>query len=469
MIVIVRRNVCCPPGQESRTNKFKRAKKKDQKLKMMIQRATTSKHIHKQAMYFKERGPPLKVRYRIALGAVIIIGIVVVIVISKKNWANQTFLLFQTTDSDLFVFPDYEHETITAEELKNERKQAQISKYVLNVDTIEDDLEKRCDWVETSIVPSSGRVTNPTRKKLTLCVNPENDLISNVIRRAGRWTDCESMVTMYDQLQEKNSNEMLHVQYLDIGANIGTCVFEILSLTNMNVIAFEPSQLNLFYFKQSLKRFQHDFILQQDWGKDFKERIQIFPFALGFENNTNVLLSINPKNTGGAYVVNQNNNQNHQPDKSHPSETVQMVLLDELFQLPPPNFLRVPSSVKWIIKVDTEGSECRFLCGATGFFRETPNQVVFIKMEYNYKNLKRTGCSPFVLFSLIDSFGYTAYFEKSLTGKNRYGHGAAPITIAQAQDERSFQSQGELILVPNFSINIFAEKVCRRWREDGKL
>lgn len=91
--------------------------------------------------------------------------------------------------------------------------------------------------------------------------------------------------------------------FLDIGANVGSCVLQMLLETNAIVLAFEPNPRNLLALTSTLK------LLPQE----IRERAYVFPIGIGDERGsasiTNDLRTnagatmLSPKNDGNGGVV----------------------------------------------------------------------------------------------------------------------------------------------------------------------
>ena len=90
--------------------------------------------------------------------------------------------------------------------------------------------EENCDLV--SFKSTTGNSTE-------MCVHNIRDFVSDAIRRKGRWADCDPLPKLWNEAKTGAKNEV----YVEIGANIGSCVMEMLMSTDANIVAFEPTPI----------------------------------------------------------------------------------------------------------------------------------------------------------------------------------------------------------------------------------
>ena len=99
-----------------------------------------------------------------------------------------------------------------------------------------------CDW--TTFRSSVSRI------KLPMCVHPGKDIVSGTIRRKKRWEDCDNLSTLWKERQyNSKTTTAIHIE---IGANIGACVMELLTETTATIVAFEPHPKNQFCLTSTL-------------------------------------------------------------------------------------------------------------------------------------------------------------------------------------------------------------------------
>lgn len=148
----------------------------------------------------------------------------------------------------------------------------------------------KCDWVRFRPVPSIQSVlTGKGKKEIDICIHPFDEVISNGIREFHRWSDCDSLPNKWEEMQSKRSDISKITTtttttpiYIDIGANIGACIFSMLLHTNAPILAFEPNPRNLFALNETLSRM----------GEQYQERVRVVPYALGSSNAKNIILNV---------------------------------------------------------------------------------------------------------------------------------------------------------------------------------
>ena len=101
--------------------------------------------------------------------------------------------------------------------------------------------------------------------------------MSRAIINRGRWADCDILTK---QFQETNPDKTSRL-YMDVGANIGSCVLQMLFTTDAPIIAFEPEPMNLFCMTST--------ILQLE--PQYQDRVVLFPFAVGEEAGETIINS----------------------------------------------------------------------------------------------------------------------------------------------------------------------------------
>lgn len=79
-----------------------------------------------------------------------------------------------------------------------------------------------------------------------MCVH-DDDAVSNSIKGNKRWSDCDILPVLW------NNGSAESYVYVEIGANIGSCLMEMLLSTNSSIIAFEPHPMNLYNIKKQYR------------------------------------------------------------------------------------------------------------------------------------------------------------------------------------------------------------------------
>jgi FkbM family methyltransferase len=155
--------------------------------------------------------------------------------------------------------------------------------------------ESPCDWNEYK---AAGRPAG--LPPVFACVYPkgQDTWVSGLIRREGRWGNCDALTGRLVGSKDNGSDNSNHNQggegmvYMDVGANIGSCVLQILATTRAHVVAFEPSPKNLFRLTSTLLNLPDE----------MKGRVTLFPVALG-SGPASVTIVADPNNAGNTQVV----------------------------------------------------------------------------------------------------------------------------------------------------------------------
>jgi hypothetical protein len=117
-------------------------------------------------------------------------------------------------------------------------------------------------------------------ESVPMCVH-DNDIVSNHIKQNRRWPDCDLLPVLWNIGEHRSgNNESSVIYYVDIGANIGSCVMEMLLSTNASIIAFEPHPRNIYNIKKTVSLL----------GESYQNRLSLFPLGLG---NASDMLTIN--------------------------------------------------------------------------------------------------------------------------------------------------------------------------------
>ena len=113
-----------------------------------------------------------------------------------------------------------------------------------------------------------------------MCVH-DHDLVSNDIKWYKRWGDCNILPVLWNNRGHNANDESLY--YVEIGANIGSCLMEMLLSTNASIIAFEPHPMNLFNIKKTISLL----------GERYQNRLTLFPLGLGNSSEASTIYSEN--------------------------------------------------------------------------------------------------------------------------------------------------------------------------------
>ena len=128
----------------------------------------------------------------------------------------------------------------------------------------EEESKFNCSMVP--FIPSGSNTASETQ----ICVHTFHDLISNTIRNRKQWGDCNVLPELWHNKDIEHSDGGKSY-YVEVGANIGACVLEMLLSTNATILAFEPHPMNVYNIKKTVSQLD----------KSFQNRLMLFPIGLG--------------------------------------------------------------------------------------------------------------------------------------------------------------------------------------------
>jgi FkbM family methyltransferase len=134
-----------------------------------------------------------------------------------------------------------------------------------------DDMNLTCNWNDYRPF-----VRGEEAPVVPFCAHPLSDdqFVSKNIVTKGRHLECDGLPRMLSHsLKSGNKGNQEEILYIDVGANMGTCVMQMLLTTNATIMAFEPHPYNLFVMTSTF--------MQLD--EKLRNRIHLFPIALGAE------------------------------------------------------------------------------------------------------------------------------------------------------------------------------------------
>lgn len=118
-------------------------------------------------------------------------------------------------------------------------------------------------------------------KDAQMCVHTFRDIVSGNIRRNKHWGDCDILPQVWEDLGSSEDGAQEDDVYVEIGANIGSCVMEMLLGTNAKIIAFEPHPMNVFNLKSTVSKLD----------QSYQDRLLLFPIGLGAEEGSFTIYS----------------------------------------------------------------------------------------------------------------------------------------------------------------------------------
>ena len=253
--------------------------------------------------------------------------------------------------------------------------------------------------------------SSSSHKEAEMCVHTHSEVVSNSIRKYKRWGDCNILPSLWRESQNHHlegggdEDERVPV-YMDIGANIGSCVMEMLMETDAQIIAFEPHPMNLYNLKRTLSNL----------GKEYQERVRLFPVGLGDQSATNTIYT--PiGNMGNSIIGAQIKDFDSQVFDEKLSYTVHVERLDSI--------LKSENIYINLVKMDVQGFECKVL---EGMGPELAKKIDIIKFEWAKKWLLGQECHD--LLPRLRDFGFEIYkkfkpaeeepFQQIVTGSSPF-------------------------------------------------
>jgi len=97
-----------------------------------------------------------------------------------------------------------------------------------------------CKWIDFE---------STTGKSAKFCGHPFDDIVIRKIEQQKRFNHCNVLPQMWQNAGPKQKQSV----YLEIGANVGSCVMEMLLSTDANIVAFEPHPRNQFALQKSVE------------------------------------------------------------------------------------------------------------------------------------------------------------------------------------------------------------------------
>ncbi|GFH50182.1 hypothetical protein CTEN210_06658 [Chaetoceros tenuissimus] len=230
-----------------------------------------------------------------------------------------------------------------------------------------------CSWT---------RFRSSTGKSAQMCIYPtaKDKYVSGEIRSRGRWSDCDVLPKLWNQSQHK-ANSI----YLEIGANIGSCVMEMLLSTDAKIIAFEPHPMNLYKIQQTMARMDDV----------YKKRLKLYPIGLGSQTLKSTIYA-GEANMGNSVVGTFVKDWAEQTAPKQFQFEVNIERLDSILNV---EHLHIP-----LIKMDVQGFECNVMAGMSV---EIAKSVEIIKFEHAKRFLEAQKCTN--LLPTMRELGFDIY------------------------------------------------------------
>ena len=227
--------------------------------------------------------------------------------------------------------------------------------------------------------------TSRSGVSIEFCTHPFRDIVSDAIRRSHSWGDCHILPELW-----KNATKQQNSIYLEIGANIGACLFEMLLSTDATIIAFEPHPMNQFNLRSTMSRLK----------PEYQNRVVLVPIALGDAKAKSVIHSAynNLGNSNIGIFVEDYGNQ------TAPNSYKFDVVVERLDTILNPDNIHIP-----LMKLDAQGFECKIM---EGMDYEIADTIKEVKFEYAQKWLTAQNCTD--LLQRFRDFDFELYRRGNL-------------------------------------------------------
>jgi FkbM family methyltransferase len=230
-----------------------------------------------------------------------------------------------------------------------------------------------------------------TGKSAKMCVHTFRDIVSGNIKRKGKWDDCDILPALWNATTRDEKSV-----YVEIGANIGSCVMEMLLGTDANIIAFEPHPMNLFNLKKTVS----------ELDPALQDRLRLVPVGLGHEQGSSTIYAAS-NNMGNSVIGKIIGDTEGQQFDEKLQFTINVERLDSI--------LNSDIDVK-LMKMDAQGFECNIL---EGMGNDIANAIGVIKFEWAAKWLTAQNCTDFL--PRLRNYGFDVYFKYD-DSASRFSH-----------------------------------------------
>jgi FkbM family methyltransferase len=249
-----------------------------------------------------------------------------------------------------------------------------------------------------------------------MCLYPleQDQFVSWQIQTQGVWGNCNTLTKRLlqgggggdghgvDAAAAAAATDTRNLVYMDVGANIGACVVQILSTTDATVVAFEPNPKNLFRLTSTL----------MNLPEEMKSRVTLFPVALGSEPSGTATIVADPRNAGNTQVVRAaaaaSATASTSPGGDHEkgvtgatvaTHNIPVERMDDLFS----KALRVD-----LLKLDVQGFECFVLAGMKSVLSGTRRMFFEVEEELlkRFRGHPGRACSGAALVQTLQRSGF---------------------------------------------------------------
>ncbi len=252
-------------------------------------------------------------------------------------------------------------------------------------------------WKDKNVDKSDGgkskvrwaNFTSTTGVTRPMAIHLNFDFISRAINRQHRWVDCDVLPKLWNEQKSKSNKSGI---YVEIGANIGSCIMEMLLSTDAPILAFEPHPKNQLCIQETISKLE----------PELQRRVVLVPIALGDKHGSSTIYSA--KNNMGNSVVGQViKDYDAQEFDESLQHTIQVERLDSILSSE-----MVDTDIT-LLKLDTQGYECRIL---EGMGPEIARSVQQVKFEYAQKWLEAQNCTDYL--PRLRDYGFSIYRGSNL-------------------------------------------------------
>lgn len=239
----------------------------------------------------------------------------------------------------------------------------------------------KCRW---GTYKAAHAAPNTSSSEAPMCMYDQEDYLTSKIIEHGRWKDCDVLTPILRRQKEANPDDpLIHVE---IGANIGSCVLQVLLTTDAVIYAFEPHPRNLFHLTSTIANLD----------ESYRKRVHLFPVALSTEVGEAHMI-IYEKNNGNAQVL---------PPKENRMIADNMVAvsverMDDLLQI------EDTGSPISQIKMDAQGFECFIVQGMPNLLKKT--LAIVFEVEKRQMIRVKDFCTPKILVDSIQNANFDLF------------------------------------------------------------
>ena len=257
----------------------------------------------------------------------------------------------------------------------------------------------KCDWAPFK--PSTSKGKNAAAgKNIEMCVHSFPDILSDAIKNSHQWGECNILPHFWEQsLIAHSSHRGAGADrsnptpiYLEIGANIGACVMEMLFSTDAPIIAFEPNPKNWFTLRETMRRLD----------KSYQDRLVLLPIALGSAPSKNTIYAAS-NNMGNSQVGTaiKDLGLKGQEFLVEDQYEIQIERLEDVLELlvGPDDLDSIP-----LVKMDAQGFECEIL---KGMGQHVADKIGHVHFEKEDLFLKAHNCLD--LLERFHDYGFDIY------------------------------------------------------------